>query len=111
MVQESGVRSQESGVRSQESGVRNQESGARKKLRQRVSQGEHSDKLLYSNWTKCRLEKREERRGNFRNLWNNTGMSMKTKDELSAACNQAAMSMKTKEIPVYSGNVIENTGS
>ena len=43
-----------------------QDSGFRKKLRQRVTRGERGDKLLYSLWTRCRLEKGKEERSNFK---------------------------------------------
>ena len=67
MVQDSGFRIQDSGFRIQDSGFRSQESGARKKLRRRVSQGQRGDKLFYSLWTRCRLEKGKEKRSNFKN--------------------------------------------
>jgi len=38
-------------------------------------------------------------------------MSIKTKEEFSTAWAEAGMSMKTKEISLKSGNVVENTGS
>jgi hypothetical protein len=51
-----------------------------------------------------------ERTGNFGKLLNNTGMLLKTKDCFGTSPRKAGMSMKTKGLSRFSGNVSENKG-
>jgi hypothetical protein len=37
-------------------------------------------------------------------------MSMKTKDRCAKLANEAGMSMKTKDLSVHGGNLVENKG-
>jgi hypothetical protein len=50
------------------------------------------------------------RTSNVENRTSNAGKSMKTKDCCGKLCGKAGMSMKTKEMKVESGNVVENKG-
>jgi hypothetical protein len=54
--------------------------------------------------------RRKERASKVENRTSNAGMLLKTKDCCGKLCGEAGMSMKTKEMRVESGNVIENKG-
>jgi hypothetical protein len=58
----------------------------------------------------CHLGKERRTPSNFRKWQDNAGMSMKTKDRLSAAPAEAGMSLIVKGIRVECGNVTENKG-